>query len=122
VNLGTPGFSVLWSDEGEAELVSKRQSLARATARHMREAGFFAYGGVEYGDLYAVDAEVSGVFVDRHVPDKRIFVLRRPTMPSILIETHHALDPREARRWDDPTTLEVFASAVASALVDVLRS
>ena len=120
VNLGAPGFSVLWSDEGEPKLAEARRTLARAVARRMREAGFLAYAGLEYGDLYAVDPEQAGVFVDRHEPERRIFVLRRPKVPSVLVETHHALDPREARRWDEPATLAAFGSAVAAALVDVL--
>nr|WP_240806619.1 N-acetylmuramoyl-L-alanine amidase [Polyangium spumosum] len=122
VNLAAPGFSVLWSDEGEPKLAEARHALARAVARRMRDVGFWAYGGVEYGDLYAVDPEQAGVFVDRHAPAQRIFVLRRPKMPSVLVETHHALDPREAKLWDEPQTLAAFASAVAAALVDVLGS
>ena len=86
----------------------------------MREAGFWPYRGGEYAGLYEHDAEQPGVFVDRHAPAQRIFVLRRPSMPSALIETHHALDPREAERWSEPHTLDVFASAVAAALVDRL--
>ncbi|MDI1483314.1 N-acetylmuramoyl-L-alanine amidase [Polyangium sp. y55x31] len=120
VNLAAPGFSVLWSDEGEPKLAEARHALARAVARRMREAGFWAYGGIEYGDLYAVDPAQAGVFVDRHAPERRIFVLRRPKVPSVLVETHHALDPREARLWDEPATLASFASAVGAALVDVL--
>ncbi|MDI1436757.1 N-acetylmuramoyl-L-alanine amidase [Polyangium sorediatum] len=122
VSLAAPGYSVLWSDEGEPKLAGARHALARSVARRMREAGFSAYAGVEYGDLYAVDPEQPGVFVDRHTPERRIFVLRRPKMPSVLVETHHALDPRDARRWDEPATLVVFASAVGAALVDVLSS
>jgi N-acetylmuramoyl-L-alanine amidase len=120
VSLAAPGFSVLWSDEGEALLGHSRNALARAIARRMRQAGFWPYAGAEYGELYEADAEERGVFVDRHAPDQRIFVLRRPTMPSVLVETHHALDPREARRWDEPATRDAFASSIAAALVDVL--
>lgn len=120
LSLEAPGFSVLWSDEGEAGLVSRRHGLARATAARMREAGFLPYDGVDYTGLYEADPAEPGVFVDRHAPEQRIFVLRRPLMPSILIETHHALDPREATRWTEPHTLDAFAAAVAAALVDAL--
>jgi N-acetylmuramoyl-L-alanine amidase len=122
LNLGAPGFSVLWSDEGAPEMCARRLALARALARRMGETGFVAYGGVDYGDLYAVDPDVPGVFVDRHAPDQRIFVLRRPVMPSALIETHHAHDPREARRWEEPATHDAFAAAVAAALIEALGS
>lgn len=120
MNLSSPGFSVLWSDEGDPALASARQRLARAAARRMQEAGFLPYLGGEYTGLYEADAAQPGVFVDRHAPDQRIFVLRKPSMPSILIETHHALDPREATRWKDPRTLDAFAAATAAALADAL--
>lgn len=120
VNLGTPGFSVLLSEDGDASLVASRKDLARATARRMREAGFGVYSGAEYGTLYAKDADESGVFFDRHAYEQRIFVLWKPTMPSIIVETHHALDPREVRLWGEPRTHEVFASVLAASLVDVL--
>jgi N-acetylmuramoyl-L-alanine amidase len=119
-SLTSPGFSVLWSDEGGAELADRRLALARAVARRMEEAGLLPYGGAEYVGLYGADPEQRGVFVDRHTPDQRIFVLRRPAMPSILIETHHALDAREAERWTEPRTLDAFAAAVAAALSDAL--
>ena len=86
----------------------------------MAEAGFLAYGGGEYAGLYAPAEGTPGLFVDRHAPDQRIFILRRAAMPSILVETHNALDPREADRWTDPETLDAFAAAVAAALGDVL--
>jgi len=112
-----PGFSVLWSDEGDAGLLMARRALSRAVARRMTEAGFLAYGAPMA--LYERDAEVAGVFVDRHAPDQRIFVLRKPSMPSILIETHHALDPREAARWEEAETQDAFAAAVAQAIVEL---
>jgi N-acetylmuramoyl-L-alanine amidase len=115
-----PGFAVLYSDEGGGPLVSARLALGRAAARHMGEAGFLPYGGAGYLSHYAPDAEVPGVFVDRHAPDQRIYVLRRAPMPSILVETHNALDPREAARWTQPETIDAFAAAIAAAVADVL--
>jgi N-acetylmuramoyl-L-alanine amidase len=47
-------------------------------------------------------------------------MLRRPRVPSVIIETHHALDFEEAERWKEPRTLEAFAAAVAQGLVDGL--
>lgn len=111
-----PGFSVLWSDDGAAELVASRQALARTTAEALRALGLTAYDGDEYTGLYEGDA-VEGVFVDRHEPGKRIFVLRQPTMPSIIIETHNAWDDREAARWEEEGTRAAFADALAAALI-----
>lgn len=119
-SLASPGFSILWSDEGDASLTSARLSLARAAASRMRQAGLLPYLGAEYTGLYEPDAAEPGVFVDRHAPDQRIFVLRRTTMAAVLIETHHALDPREADRWTESRTHDAFASAVAAALIDAL--
>ncbi len=112
---GAPGFSVLWSDEGAAELVDARHALARAIARRMTEAGFLAYHGLDYGGLYEGEA-LPGVFVDRHTPKKRIMLLRRPVVPSVIIETHQAWDREEAARWEEPATWAAFASAVAAAV------
>ena len=120
VNLGAPGFSVLLSEDGAESLVEARRALARKTARRMREAGFGAYAGAEYGALYAKDPDESGVFLDRHAYEQRIFVLWKPTMPSIIVETHHALDPREVQLWAATATHEAFASVVAASLVDAL--
>jgi N-acetylmuramoyl-L-alanine amidase len=120
VSWAAPGFSVLWSDEGDAPLVGARSLLARAVARRLVQAGLPPYGGGEYASLYEGDLEQPGVFVDRHAPDQRIFVLRRTRMPAVLIETHHALDPREVMRWEEPRTLDAFAAAVAGALADAL--
>jgi N-acetylmuramoyl-L-alanine amidase len=118
--LDAPGFAVLYSDEGEQPLALRRLVIGQAVARRMGEAGFLAYDGAAYVGLYAPEGQVPGLFVDRHAPEQRIFVLRRAAMPSILIETHNALDPREADRWTDPKTLDAFAAAVAAALGDTL--
>lgn len=120
-SLRAPGFSVLWSDEADEPLRAARQTLAWAVASQMMQAGWLPYGGADYRGNYTVDSSRRGVFLDRHAPDQRIFVLRRPTVPSIIIETHNALDPREARRWEQPSTLDAFAAAVAAALVQALR-
>ncbi|XXF74984.1 N-acetylmuramoyl-L-alanine amidase [Myxococcaceae bacterium GXIMD 01537] len=116
----TPGFSVLWADEAAEPLKSQRVTLARALARSMGSAGFLAYDGVDYTGLYDGDAVQPGVFVDRHEPGKRVMVLRRPRVPSVIIETHHALDFEEAERWKEARTLDVFAATVAQGLVEAL--
>jgi len=81
----------------------------------LRAAGFGPYGGRQYAGTYIGDA-VPGVFVDRHVPEKRLFLLRSSPVPAILIETHHALDPDETARFARPETAEEIASALANAL------
>lgn len=110
-----PGFTVLHSDEGQPELVEARASLCAGVSASMRAAGFSPYDGAEYLGLYAPSGP-SGCFVDRHAADKRIFVLRRPSMPSVIVETHNALDPNEALAWRDPLVREAFARALAHAL------
>jgi N-acetylmuramoyl-L-alanine amidase len=114
-----PGFTVLYSDEGGSDRVAPRRALARAVARRMSLSGFLPYVD-GYDALYEGDPGERGVYVDRHAPDKRIFVLRSAEMPSVLIETHNAIDPREALRWEEGPTRDAFASAVAAALVDAL--
>jgi N-acetylmuramoyl-L-alanine amidase len=119
-NDAAPGYSVLYADDTAEPLLSRRLALARALARRMGEAGFLPYGGEDYVGLYASDLEQPGTFVSRHEPGKRIFVLRKPPMPSVIIETHHALDFEEVARWREERTLEAFAAAVAQGVVDAL--
>jgi N-acetylmuramoyl-L-alanine amidase len=112
----TPGFSILYSDRGDAALNAARQSLARAMARRMALVGLGPYDGVDYPGLYLDDPEQPGAFIDRRF----LYVLRKPDVPSVIVETHHFLDLEEAARWKEPRTLEAFAAAVAGALVDAL--
>ncbi|MFO0618138.1 MAG: N-acetylmuramoyl-L-alanine amidase [Polyangiaceae bacterium] len=116
-NLDSPGFVVLYSDEGAPALVEARHTLALDVSARMGEAGFLPYTST-YKGLYEIDPEDPSVLLDRHTPDKRIFVLKKTTMPAVLVETHHALDPREARLWEMPTTRRAFAAVLAQALVD----
>jgi N-acetylmuramoyl-L-alanine amidase len=110
-----PGFTVLYSDEGPPELAAARASLCAGVTESLRAAGFSPYDGAEYLGLYAPSGP-SGCFVDRHAADQRIFVLRRPSMPSVIVETHNALDPNEALAFRDPLVREAFARALAHAL------
>lgn len=118
VNVRATGFSVLWSDEGTDDLPERRRALAQAIARRLVEAGFAPYGGADYVGLYEPDV-VPGVFVDRHEDKKRIMLLRRPRIPSVIVETHQAWDVAEAKRWEEPGTWAAFASALGAALGDV---
>ncbi len=119
-NDAAPGYSVLYADDIPEPLLSRRLILARALARRMGDAGFYPYGGEDYVGLYDPDSEQPGTFVSRHQPGQRIFVLRKPPMPSVIIETHHALDLEEVARWREERTLEAFAAAVAQGVVDAL--
>jgi N-acetylmuramoyl-L-alanine amidase len=120
VNTGFHGFTVLWSQEGDDPLKSRRQALADALSNRMVEAGFHPYDGVEYENLYEGDPQVPGSFVDVHEPSKRIMVLRRPTIPSVIIETHQALDRDDVARWGEEATRSAFSAAVTAGLVDAL--
>ena len=114
-----PGFAVLYSDEGDPGLVEARALLAEKVARQLLRAGFLAYDGGEYAGAYAPGSS-AGVFLDRHAVDKRIFVLRKTSMPAVLIETHNALHAQEAMRWSEEETLRALDAAATSALVTVL--
>lgn len=109
---GEPGFTVLVRDRGDDELVARRLTLARSIARSLTAAGFLPWVGDNYGDLYEAD-EVAGVWRDR----RGLYMLDRPSVPSVLIETHNALDGRESLRWTEPRTHDVFGRAVIAALV-----
>lgn len=115
---GAWGFTVLWADEGSVDLVSARKRLADLVAAKLVLAGFPPYGGEDYTGLYTGDPEHPGVFLDRHEPEQRIRMLRRPLVPSIIVETHQALDPDEVARWDDSHTVDVFTLALRAALVE----
>lgn len=115
-----PGFSVLFSDEPGPASAPDRERLATSIAGSLADAGFTAYGGREYEGLYGRIGEGSGVFVDRHEHDKRIFVLRRTAMPAVIVETHNALDPREAEAFEDPCVRHAFALALGRGLLDYM--
>ena len=114
-----PGFSVLWSDDGPPDVVRARERLGRALGRRLREAGFIAYRGDDYDGLYRRDTDEPGGWIDVHQPGSRIFFLHASELPTVIIELHHALDPREVARWKEPQTHHAFARAVAAALLDL---
>lgn len=111
---GREGFAILVSEEGDATLKQERADLAYAVSRQMAAAGFAPYDGLDYGELYAFGDE-PGSFLDR----RGLLMLRRPAMPSVIIEAHHAYDLEEVRRWDEGRTREAFARAVAAALREI---
>jgi len=117
-----PGFAVLWSDEAGPALLPARMLLARALGTRLRETGLLPYDGVGYHEQYEADSSVPGVFMDRHASGQRIFVLRAPTMASVIIETHNAWNDLEAERWHEPATRQAFGTAVAAALADALTA
>lgn len=106
-----PGFTVLVRDRGPDALVAARLGLARQIARALAGAGFAPWAG-DYGDAYEAD-EVPGVWRDR----RRLFMLDRPSVPSVIIETHNAWDLQEARRWEEGRTHDVFGRSVVAALI-----
>jgi N-acetylmuramoyl-L-alanine amidase len=114
----TGGFSVLWSDEDTDTRPEREKSarFGRSIALKMAATGMHPYGGWDYQGLYVGDV-VPGGFIDRHIPRKRVWMLKKPTVPSVIVETHHALDPEERARWNEPATLEVFGAAIAAALL-----
>jgi N-acetylmuramoyl-L-alanine amidase len=117
-NDGRPGFSVLWSSEAASALAARRRALAWAMTGALTEAGFTPYGGEEYGGLYLTETEHKGSFINDETSGKRIWFLRKLDVPTIIIETHHALDYEEVARWREMRTRNVFAFAVARGLLD----
>jgi N-acetylmuramoyl-L-alanine amidase len=85
----------------------------------MVETGFLAYDGADYFGLYEADAEQAGVFVDRHDDRKRIKVLRRPDVPSLVLETHQAWDWEENARWSEDRTYDALAGAVLATAAEL---
>lgn len=114
-NTDHPGFTVLYSDEPEDR--ERRAALARSVSDAMAAQGFTPYSGVDYGTSYDADA-TAGVFIDR----RGLLMLRRPAMPSVIIETHHAWAPDEVAAWQTTETLDRFEEAVTVALIAFLTS
>jgi N-acetylmuramoyl-L-alanine amidase len=105
------GFSVLFSARGEKSLVEKRRKLSRAIAAEFSMRKFIAYGGRDYLRNYTAD-EQPGVFID----GRRLFMLEKPKIPSLIIETHQSLAAAEVEHWRKPETSAAFAEVVIAAL------
>ncbi|MEZ4220183.1 MAG: N-acetylmuramoyl-L-alanine amidase [Polyangiaceae bacterium] len=110
-----PGMSVLLSDAAPADAVTRSLAFATAFGAGITDAGFLAYDGATYGSDYA-KVGAAGVFWDRHPQPRRIYMLHAAGIPAVLIETHNALDDREARLWDSPFTRQAFAALVLQSL------
>lgn len=121
-NEGEHGFSVLYSDEGSEPLPAQRRALARNLAARLVQAGFPPYLGRDYEGKYELDPDQPGAWVDRHAPNQRILMLRGPRVPSVIVETHQALDRQEVLRWREDRTHDAFGAAVAQGLVDFFAS
>jgi N-acetylmuramoyl-L-alanine amidase len=117
-NDSAPGFAVLWSAEGSDEVTGQRQRLSWAVTDALTSAGFKPYDGVDYEGLYDVEAEHLGSFINRKSHARRIWFLRSLEVPTVIVETHHALDFDEVERWSEMRTRNVFARAVARGLLD----
>ncbi len=117
-NDDAPGFAVLWNTEGTHRVVTGRERLGRSIGQRLRQAGFLAYSGEDYGALYRQDDEEPSGWIDIRPRKKSVYFLRGSSIPTVIVETHHALDPQEVFRWDQPSTLDAFASAIAQALLD----
>ena len=116
-----PGEGVLFSDEGPPHLVAARARLARSIAKYQSAAGFPLYSGEDWLTLYVHDS-APGVYIDRRPKRQRVYFLRKPRIPSVIVETHHALDLEEAARWKEPRTVEAFTAGLAVGLDEALRS
>ncbi len=111
-----PGFAVLWNDGGPAKIVEQRTRLGRAVISAMQLHDFQPYDGRNYQGLYRADV-VPGGWVDVRPDGKNVFFLRgSKTIPTVIIETHHALDVAEVTEWNEQKTVTRFANAVAEAL------
>jgi N-acetylmuramoyl-L-alanine amidase len=110
---GAFGFSVLYN-EGSS-IGPERRRLAQHVGAQLSRIGLPPFP--EYGNAYDNDA-VPGVCIDR----RGLMMLRRPSIPSIIIETHNAKDFEESLRWRETATLDAFASALIEAISAFRRS
>jgi N-acetylmuramoyl-L-alanine amidase len=114
-----PGFSVLWSDRGERSVARAKERLGRLVGASLRASGFVPYSGADYGELYRQDPVEPSGWIDVRPLGKDVYFLRASAIPTVIIETHHALDPAEVARWEELTTLDALALALAQALLAV---
>ena len=96
-------------------------NLHERIADRIRREGSIPFSAYVDLALYDPDATQGGVFIDRRPRRQRVYVLRKPRIPSVIIETHHALDFAENARWTEDRTLATFAAAVEAGLLDALR-
>ncbi len=108
---GHRGFAVLYSTEGSKAMNAQRLRWARRIASALKAAGLPAYDGADYKGLYTHGPE-AGLFID----GRGLMMLRRPSMPSVILEVYHALDPAEYAQWQKPATIERWLEAMVTAL------
>jgi N-acetylmuramoyl-L-alanine amidase len=106
-----PGFTILVRDQASPPGAVDRVALARRLAESMTQAGFLPWTG-SYGTLYDADA-TPGVWLDR----RGLYMLRKATVPAVIIETHNAKDGRETLRWEEEATQDAFNRAVLDGLI-----
>jgi hypothetical protein len=92
-----PGFAILWSDDAVPTVVDARAQWGRALSVALRDAGFGAYSGRDYGGLYRHDTVEPGCFIDIRPRKKSVY-------------------PIEVMRWAEPATRDALVTAVASAI------
>jgi len=114
---GHLGTAVLWSDEDPTRTPERRR-LAHALAARLEAARFVAYDGQSYESLY--DTSATGAFISRHRPGSRIGFLRKPAVPSVIIEVGHLLDPAVEDRLSEAPVRGALAQAVLGGVVDAL--
>ncbi len=113
-----PGFSVLRND-GDKDQTRDRKTLSHAIATSMIDAGFGVYDGIDYPDwMYSPDRSQAGVFINARPEAESPIILRKPSMPSVIVEAHHAMRPEDVRRWRQADTRDAFGAAMAVALID----
>ncbi len=118
-----PGFAVLWNETSGLEaIVSKRAALGGAVSAAMQQAHFAVYGGEDYSALYRPSITPGG-WIDVRADGQNVYFLRASkTVPTVIIETHHALDVSEVALWQQPATLNAFAKALATAIERFIAS
>jgi N-acetylmuramoyl-L-alanine amidase len=137
------GYTVVYSrtDNTEVELQPRVDQAERVNAdifvsvhANSLEARLSNVSGIE--TYYAPGASVSGrlaSFVhnqiinttgarDRGVRTARFHVIRRTSMPSILVETGFVTNPQESANLNDPSYQERMAQAIARGVDQFMKS
>ncbi|MFK7930734.1 MAG: N-acetylmuramoyl-L-alanine amidase [Myxococcota bacterium] len=114
---GQWGTAVLWTDEDPTRTEGRRR-LAHALSQRLASTNFVPYDGENYESLYETSAP--GAFISRHRPGSRIGFLRKPSVPSVIVEVGHLLDPSVEDRLGEPRVRAALAQAILGGVVDTL--